>query len=307
MSWGDQQQPYDPNNPYGQQQPQQPFAPTQPQQQSQQQPAQQQPPAWGTPQQPYASGTGYPQGPQTPPYPQAYGRPEFGQYPAPPKKGNGLFIGIVVGALVVVGGGITAAVLLTGNHTHTNAGGGGTSSAAATTSATSGGWGGGGGGGESVNLTAPDGVRGLTLLKGSVADAAVSQMKSSLSGESEEYPDPLLAAYNDAGGNDVTTILVDEAMDKLSASDRSQLTSAGDATAVVAEIMSGAGVSDAQPQSTDASDGALSCGTKDESGTDVTICVWYDGKTFGTLQYVDETSVDDAAPVADAVRAAAES
>lgn len=298
MSWGDQQQPYDPNNPYGQQQPQQPFAPPQPQQPVQQ------PPAWGAPQQPYESGAGYPQGPQTSPYPQAYGQPEFGQYPAPPKKGNGLFIGLVVGALVVVGGGITAALLLTGNHTHTDAGGGGTSTATATASASSAG--GGGGGGESVSLAAPDSVQGLTLLKGSVADAAVAQMKSSLSGESEEYPAPLLAAYNDAGGNDVTTILVDEAMDKLSASDQSQLKSAGDATAVVAEIMSGAGVSDAQPQSTDASDGALSCGTKDESGTNVTICVWYDVKTFGTLQYVDETSVGDAAPIADAIRAAAE-
>lgn len=273
MSWGDQQQPYDPNNPYGQQ-PQQP-------QQPQQIP-------WGAPQQPYNSGAGYPQGPQNPqpaPYPQqGYGAPEFAQYPAqPPKKGNGVFIGIVVGALVVVGGGITAALLLTGKHAS-----GGTNADT------------------NVSLSAPASVQGLTKLTGSVANAAVSQMKSSLSGESAEYPDPVLAAYNDAGGNDVTTILVDEAMDKLSPSDQSQLKSAGDATAVVAEIMSGAGVSDAQPQSTSAGDGALSCGTKDESGTKVTICVWYDVKSFGTLQYVDGTSVSAAAPVADAVRAAAE-
>ena len=314
MSWGDPQQPYEQNHPYGQQpqqpygQPQQPFGQAQqPPQQSQQQPLQPpQPQGWAAPQQPYNSGSGFPQNPQAPqtaPYPQGgYGQPEFAQYPLqpqPPKKGNGVFIGIVVGALLVVGGGITAAVVLTGKHTDTTAGAGSSSTATVSTSASS-------GGGTAVTLSAPDGVQGLTKLNGTVADAAVNQMKASLAGESEEYPDPVLGAYNDAGGNDVTTILVDQAMDKLSAADQTQLKDAGDATAVVAEIMSGAGVSDAQPQTTSAADGALSCGTKDESGTNVTICVWYDVKTFGTLQYVDNTTVGDAAPAADAVRAAAE-
>ncbi|HEX4787445.1 MAG TPA: hypothetical protein VH372_03210 [Actinospica sp.] len=304
MSWGDPQQPpYDPNNPYGQpqQQPQQPaYDPNNPYgQQPQQQPPMQMPPqtpgqqpqgGWATPQSYYGTGPGYTQ-PMDGSYPQqGYGQPEFPQYPVqPPKKNNGLFIGIVVGALVVVGGGIAAAVALTGNHGNSPS-----SSPTATVVA-------------AAQITAPAGVQGLTKLSGSVADSAVSRMKSSLSSESEEYPDPVLGAYNDAGGADVTTILVDEAMDKLSAADQAQLKSSGNAAAIVDDIMSGAGVSDAVPETTGAGNGALSCGTKDEDDTTVTICVWYDVKTFGTLQYVDGTSPNDAAPAADAIRSAAES
>jgi hypothetical protein len=295
MSWGEQspQQPYDPNNPYGQQQPQsqQPFQ--QPQQPPLQAPGPQPQGDWASPQ-PFGTGPGYTQ-PMDGQYPQqGYGQPEFAQYPAgpPPKKGNGMFVGIVVAALVVVGGGITAAVVLTGKHSSPSPSP--TSSSSSTVVAAG------------TQLTAPSSVQGLTKLSGSVADSAVSRMKSSLTAEAEEYPDPTLGAYNDAGGDDVTTILVDEPMDKLSSADQTQLTSSGDAGSIVNEIMTGAGVSNAQTETTAASNGALSCGTKDESGTSVTICVWYDVKTFGTLQYVDGTTPDDAAPVADAIRSAAE-
>ena len=308
MSWGEPQQPpYDPNNPYGQQQPyqgnQQP-QPGLPEQGSAQQ-------AWGGP--PLDSGAGYTQPMQDPnspygqppqrnpfgappPYGQPgygqppYGQPEFAQYPvAPPKKGNGTFVAIVVGALVVVGGGIAAAVVLTGKHGNTPVAGSTTSTSA-----------------RAASLAAPSGVQGLTKLQNSVASQAVSSMKSSLAADASLYPDPVLAAYNDAGGNDVTTILVDQAMADLSSSNRTQLTGSGSAADVVSEIMTGAGVSNAQTETTNASDGSLSCGTKDESGTTVTICVWYDQLTFGTLQYLDGTSASTAAPVADAVRAAAE-
>jgi hypothetical protein len=286
MSWGEPQQPpYDPNNPYGQPQPQQPSYP-------QQQPAQPQQPGWGQPQQ-LGGAPGYPQpgapfDGQSSAYPQqGYGQPGFAPYP-PPKKGNGLLVGVVVGALVVVGGGIAAAVALTGGH-----GGGPTPNPTHTVVA-------------AVKLSAPGSVQDLTKLTGSSADDAVTSMRESLSGESEEYPDPVLAAYNDSDGSDVTTILVDEAMDKLSAANQAQLKSVGDASAIVDEIMSGAEVDDAKHETTSAPDGALSCGTEDEDGTSVTICVWYDVASYGTLQYVDGTSPDDAAPVADAVRAAAE-
>lgn len=330
MSWGEQQQPpYDPNNPYGQQQP---YPGNQPQPGPQQEPTQ---PAWG---QPYDSGAGYtqpmadpnnPYGQQNNPYGQQpaqqnpFGAPQYGQQPGygqpdygyptppPPKKGNGAFVAMLVGGLVVVGGGIAAAVVLTGNHHSSSPVAGpsasssvvaqssSTASAAASSSSTDGSSG-------STTLSAPDSVDGLTLLNNSVAKKAVSSMKDSLSDDSELYPDPVLAAYNDSSGSDVTTILVDQSMADLSSDDQSELTGAGSAADVVSEIMSGAGVSDAQDEDTDASDGALSCGTKDESGTKVTICVWYDGTSFGTLQFLDGTSTDDAAPLADAVRAAAE-
>ena len=131
-------------------------------------------------------------------------------------------------------------------------------------------------------------------------------MRSTLSTDTQIYPDPIVAAYNDGGGDNVTTVLIDQAMSDLSASNQSQLTASGSAADVVSETMTGAGVSDAQTEGTNANTGALSCGTKQESGSTVTICVWYDQTTFGTLQYLDGTSPSSAAPIADAVRAAAE-
>ena len=325
MSWGEPQQPpYDPNNPYGQPQPYQ-----QGEQPQQGQPGQG--PGWT---QPYDSGAGhtqpmpdpnypygqpqqqYPYGQQ--PYPQQpYGQPPYGQqpygqpgfppYPAPPpKKGNGAFVAILVAALVVVGGGIAAAVVLAGNHTSnpvaaSTASVTTTDTASATATATST-----GGSSNSTKLSAPKSVQGLTLLSNSVAQQEVASMKSTLAADKQVYPDPVIAAYNDGGGNNVTTIMIDQAMSDLSASNQSQLTASGSAADVVAEIMTGAGVSNAQSESTNASTGALSCGTKNESGATVTICVWYDQTTFGTLQYLDGTSPSSAAPIADAVRAAAE-
>jgi hypothetical protein len=312
MSWGEPQPPpYDPNDPYGQQRPYQ--------QGNQPQQAQ---PGWT---QPYDTGPGYtqpmpdpnnPYGQPQQPYPygqqqypqQPYGQPPYGQpdftaYPAqPPKKGNGAFIAVLVGALVVVGGGIAAAVVLTGNHT-SNPVAGPTASVpiADTATATST-----GGSSNSTKLSAPASVQGLSLLSNSVAQQEVTSMRSTLSTDTQIYPDPIVAAYNDGGGDNVTTVLIDQAMSDLSASNQSQLTASGSAADVVSETMTGAGVGNAQTEATNANTGALSCGTKQESGSTVTICVWYDQTTFGTLQYLDGTSPSSAAPIADAVRAAAE-
>lgn len=313
MSWGEPQQPsYDPNNPYGQPA-QQPYQQPQPQPQApREQPGWAQPTFGGgsasgsgfTPPAPAPGPNDYGQAPtnpfeapgapfgQQPGYGQpGYGQPEFPQYqaPAPAKKGNGMFVGIVVGALVVVGGGIAAAVVLTGKHNSPSPNPTGSSTVVAAGS-----------------LSAPAKVSSLTKLSGSTADKAVSAMKTSLASEKELYPNPVIAAYNDGGGDNMTTILIDQAMSQLSTSYQSQLTSIGSASDIVSEIMTGAGVSDAQSETTSASDGALSCGTKAENSLTATICVWYDGKDFGTLQYFDGTSPAGAAPVADAVRAAAE-
>jgi hypothetical protein len=131
-------------------------------------------------------------------------------------------------------------------------------------------------------------------------------MRSTLSTDTQIYPDPVVAAYNDGGGDNVTTVLIDQAMSDLSASNQSQLTASGSAADVVSETMTGAGVGNAQTEATNANTGALSCGTKQENSSTVTICVWYDQTSFGTLQYLDGTSPSSAAPIADAVRAAAE-
>ena len=192
-----------------------------------------------------------------------------------PRRGRGVLIG--VGALVLVGGGITA-VLLTGRQHAATA----------------------------VALTAPSNINGLTQLTGTNGTEAVSAMRHGLSGGPVQFPDPLLAAYNDHGGNTLTTLLIDEPTDKLSTAQQSQLTSLGSARQIVAALISGIGVKDPQAEPTDAADGALSCGSENQSGTEVTVCFWYDGTTFGSLQYLDGTSASVAGPVADAVRAAAE-
>ena len=344
MSWGDPQQPpYDPNNPYGRQQ-QQPYqqpggqpqppgqAPTQPmvwdaQSQAQsyggdsgpgypQQPmpdpnnpygqSQQNPfgvpPApspYGQPQQPVYGQPGYDQsGYGQPGYGQpVYGQPDFAQYPGtPPKKSNGRFVAMLVAGVVVVGGGIGAVVVLTGNHSNTpSAGPTPSAKVSASGKASTGG-----------ALSTPNSVQGLALLQNSDGQQAVTTMKSSLSTDSDLYPNPVIAAYNDGGGDNVTTVLVDQAMSSLSTGNQQQLAATGSASDVVAAIMTGAGVSNAQAETTAAASGALSCGSKTQDDIKQTICVWYDQTTFGILEYFDGTSASTAAPVADAVRAAAE-
>ena len=227
--------------------------------------------------------------PQQPQFPQPFGFGEPPQQPfadegrSAPKKRRGLLIGVVAGAVVVIGGGVTAALLLTGKH-----GAAGHTDTAA------------------VALSTPGDIKGLTLMTGTRAEAAVSTMKQSLASQPAQYPDPLLAAYSDHAANSLTTVLIDEPTAELSADERAQLTSLGSARQIVATIMSGVGATDPQTEPTGAADGALSCGRANESGTEVTVCVWYDGTTFGSLQYLDGTSPSVAAPVADAVRAAAE-
>ncbi|GAA2751872.1 hypothetical protein GCM10010440_65770 [Kitasatospora cinereorecta] len=94
-----------------------------------------QPPQYGTPQPggyaapppaPQPGGYGFPQQPQqpAPPYgaPQAP-QPGYGyQPPAEPKRGNGLVIGVVIGALVLVGGGIGVWALTKGGSGSNTAG-----------------------------------------------------------------------------------------------------------------------------------------------------------------------------------------
>ena len=345
MSWGDPQQqpPYDPNDPYGQQQqpyqqpggqPQQPGqAPTQPmgwdgqsqaqsygagsgpgypQQpmpdpnnpygQSQQNPfgAPPAPSPYGQPQQPVYGQPGYGQYDQSGYGQPGYGQPDFAPYPGtPPKKSNTRFVALLVAGIVVVGGGIGVAVALSGSS-HNTPVAGPTSNPKSPTAAAS------GTSSASAALTTPASVQGLTLLQNSDGQQAVSTMKSSLATDADLYPNPVIAAYNDGGGDNVTTVLVDQAMASLSSSNQSELNAAGSASDVVADIMTGAGVSDAKTETTNATDGALSCGTKNQDDTKQTICVWYDQTTFGILEYFDGTSVGTAAPVADALRAAAE-
>jgi hypothetical protein len=218
-----------------------------------------------------------------------------------------------VAAVLVVGGGITAAVMLTGKSNNPSpvadnssqsslvspsAGTGASQSAAASSSATP-------DSGSSSSLTVPTSVSGLTLLTDSAATSAVSKMRESLTSDSELYPDPVVGAYNDSSGNNVTTLFENQAIADLSSSTQDQLTGY-DASTIVSQLMSGAGVSNAQSETTTASDGALSCGSRAVSSINVVFCFWDDTTSFGGLEYYDSPSLSDAAAAADAIRAASE-
>lgn len=315
MSWGEPsgQTPYDPNNPYAQQPyPQQP-AP---------QPPQPQNPAWGQQSgytQPMPDPSGYGQGqPQQPqPYPYdaqsggyqqpGYGQPVYGQpqypvYPQPPKKNNTGLILTVVAAVLVAGGGITAAVVLTGksstNNLHPVADGttGASASAQASGSAST---------PSSVSLSVPKSVSGLTLLSNSDAKSTVASMRSSLAKDSELYPDPVIAAYNDDGDTDVTELFEAQAISDLGSAGKDDL-SGYDPSTFVSELMTGSEIDNAEDEDTTASDGALSCGSREIDDIDVVFCYWDDDTSFGGLEVFDSDSLDDAAVTADAIRAAAE-
>ena len=320
MSWGEPsgQSPYDPNNPYGQQQyPQQPQQPQVPgwgtpsgsgypqpmpdssgygQGQPQQQPYPYDPSASGFPQQPgYGTQPGQPIQPGGPIQP-GYGG-EYGAYPQPPapKKTNGALIATVVAAVLVVGSGIAAAVVLTGKSNNPSPVADQSSRPPVATSGATGGG----------SLSIPAGVSGMKLLDNSESKSAVSSMSTSLAGDKDLYPDPVIAAYNDGGGDNVTELFENQAIADLDSSTQSEFTSY-DPSTVVSQLMTGAQISNAEDESTSASNGALSCGSRTVNSDDVVFCFWDDTTSFGGLEFFTSTSLSDDAAKADAIRAASE-
>ena len=271
------------------------------------------------PQQPYPYDAGSGGFPSQPGYGQQPGQPgipiqpgygtEYGGYPPPKKKSNGPLIATVVAAVLVVGGGITAAVVLTGKSNNptpvadqssrppvvTESATGGSSPSANSSSDSTG----------SSTLTTPASVSGMKLLDDSEAKSAVSSMSTSLAADKDLYPDPVIAAYNDGGGDNVTELFENQAISDLDSSTQSEFTSY-DPSTVVSQLMTGAQISNAQDESTSASDGALSCGSRSVNSVDVVFCFWDDTTSFGGLEFFDSTSVSDDANKADAIRAASE-
>lgn len=304
-AWGQQSaagytQPLPDQSGYGQGQP------SPPQPQPQPLPQQQQPQPY-----PYDMQSG---GYQQP----GYAQPGYEQYPnypqQPAKKNNNALIASVVAAVLVVGGGITAAVMLTGKSSNNTPLAGGSHSAAAVTPtagasstadaqasseassrASS---------AASSSLTTPTSVGGLTLLTNSTAQQAVSSLRKDLGSEADLFPAPVVAVYNDSGGDDVTEMLEAQAFADMSSASREELS--GDPSTIVAQLASGAGIDNAKQEDTTATDGALSCGSRSIDSSDVTFCFWYDDTSFGWLDFLDSTSLSDDAATADEVRAAVE-
>lgn len=274
--------------------------------------------------------------PQQPPQPQAYpydvqsggyqqpgfAQPGYEQYPGypqqPAKKNNNALIASVVAAVLVVGGGITAAVMLTGKSSNNTPLAGGSHSAAAVTptaatSSTADTQAGsdasseassGASSAASSSLTTPTSVGGLKLLTNSTAQEAVRTLRKDLGSEADLFPAPVVAVYNDNGGDDVTEMLEAQAFADMSSSSRDELS--GDPSTIVAQLASGAGIDDAKQEDTTATDGALSCGSRTVDSSTVTFCFWYDDTSFGWLDFLGSTSLSDDAATADKVRAALE-
>jgi hypothetical protein len=266
------------------------------------------------PQQPQAypydpQSGGYPQQPgQQPGYPQpAYGQPEYPGYPQPPvKKSNTALIATVAAAVLVVGGGITAALMLTGKSSPTPHAGGTSSQAVVTPSpSASSSPSSDASPSASGSLTIPTSVSGLTLLDNADAKDAVAQMRKSLTSDAELYPDPVIAAYNDGGGDNVTELFENQALADLGSSGKDAL-SGYSSSDIVSQLMTGAGISNAKDEQTSATDGALSCGSRKLNSVDVVFCFWDDNTSFGGVEFFNSASLSDDAATADSVRAASE-
>ena len=326
--------------PYGQQPQQQPQPGY-----GQPQPDGSQYPQYQQPQQPYPQQPqGYPQQPQQPQYGQEqqqypqqprpqYGQDQYGQpqqqawqypyggqpdggapqqqygYPPaqPPKKGKGLIIGLVVGA-VVVAGGIGTFFVVHGS----NAKSGGavqadsTGSIKASTSATS--TGSGGSTGSAAKLALPSGADGLVLLTSSTAKDEVNRVRTGVNEGGAVYANALIGAYGPKADGGYRVVVVDQPFSNLTADYQSQFTTLGP-DSFVQSLTSGMKMSDAKTETTSAADGALSCGDLTASDQTIPTCVWDDGKSFGLAYFYDtyfSTGVSSAATYTDALRAATE-
>lgn len=319
MSWGEPQQPnQQPSNP--EQQPGGPWGSpvgpegTQPYNVPQQ-------PDYSAPANPYAQQQPYAGGPADPYQAgqQGFGAPPFGaqpdqfggfQPPPPPKKGKGLVIGLVVGAVVVVGGIGTALALHKSPSTTPVAAQTSTTAPVATTDAPT------TAAPTPTETDAPDSdvalpqtAGGLVLLDSPVAQQAVAKVKSNLSSaggsESEAYQNALIGAYGPSANANPNTIVVIQPFTNLSST--IQLAFESDsASDLDSTIMSSAGATGVQSvQSTDP-DAAVNCGNLASDGSTILACSWVDEDTFGITYFLQSTAVATAGKESDALRTGAD-
>ncbi|MFG2824261.1 hypothetical protein ACGFX4_33135 [Kitasatospora sp. NPDC048365] len=237
-----------PQAPYGQ--PQQPAPPY----------GGQQPPAYGYPQQ-------QPQQPYPPqqPFPQQQqGQPGYGyQPPAPPKRGNGLLIGLVIGVLVLGGG--AAAWALSGDDSP--GGGGGTTA--------------GSGIGGKYKVVAADTVPGGYTKKSSSDRGAVSgaeglaTLEASTGAVYQKSPAELLILGGSWGTvKDPDALITLGVGQAVKGSGDEKLTWKKEPTAVDAKDPKDPG-------------GKLRCGVATSGKADIPVCIWANHATFGTVSFVN--------------------
>ena len=268
--------------------------------------APQQQPPYGGPADPYGAPQ-QPYGAQTPPYGAPQG--QFG-YPAapPPKKGNGLVIGLVVAAVVIIGGGVggylafhksTPTTPVAQNTTAPAVNGGSPSGGAATTPPTT--------PADSGTMTLSASAGSLTQVTTPAANTEVASVKTGVtSGGGSAYDNALFGAYGPTSNGDPTVVLVAQPFSNLDASDASDFESTSPSDAV-SQIMSSAGATNVQPETSSDPDAALSCGDLNASGQSVLTCVWDDSVGFGFGYFFNSEDATTAASQTDALRAAAES
>lgn len=247
-------------------------------------------PGYGAPQSPYGAPT----------------QPQFG-YPAsppPPKKGNGMVVGLVVAAVVVVGGGVGLAIALHKSSPPAPVAVSSTGAAVATTPAatttpgptdT--------GSGDDGDISLPQSTDGLLLLNTSVAQQAVTRVKGGLnSGDSSGvYQNALVGAYGPTANGDPTTILVVQPLTNLSSDDQEEFADSSPSD-IVSGIMTGATATNVQTVDSSDPDAALSCGNVTSSGTSFYMCSWVDADTFGVTYFYNNPSPSTAGDQTDQLR-----
>ncbi|HEV2635323.1 MAG TPA: hypothetical protein VGX23_09275 [Actinocrinis sp.] len=252
-------------------------------------------------------------GPPTSPYgaqPPQYGG-GFPPQTEPPKKKNGLVIGLIVLAVVVVVGGGVAIATHKSNPPAppvaqssspapvltTTAPDDSTTSPEPTATPT------GGGGPGDVSL--PQSAGGLTQLTTSSAQASVSRVKAGLTSAGGDaaavYQNALVGAYGPVPANDPPTILVVQPFTNLSSDDASQFEDS-DPSDLVGGIMSGADATNVKTVDSSDSDAALSCGNVSSGGTKFYMCSWVDEDTFGVTYFYDNPDPTTAGQQTDALR-----
>ena len=273
-----------PANPYGQPQ-QQPFDAANP---------------YGAPQQGYGA-----------PPPQYGAQPQFGGYQPPgppPKKGNGLVIGLVVGAVVVVGG-IGAAIALHKSNNPTPIAASTTTAGSATTAApepttaeptatdT--------GSGDDGAVSLPQSTSGLVLMNSPVAQQAVTRVQGGLSSSGSDaaavYQNALVGAYGPTSNGDPTTILVVQPFTNLDSTDQSEFEDSSAAT-IVSGIMTGADATNVKTVQSSDANAAISCGNVTSSGVSFYMCSWVDEDTFGVTYFYNKPDPATAGQQTDELR-----
>lgn len=137
-------------------------------------------------------------------------------------------------------------------------------------------------------LTAPESAAGFTKLHNTESEQTVASERARLQARLKPGANPQIGVYTKTAGTDTPAFayvgMTDNDIDFAGA----------DPDDIADGFMRGAGVQDATEYSAGNLGGELQCGTAEQAGHDLVICVWVDDSTLGSLIFLDGTSPSDA-------------